>query len=239
MTSRPRRYTLVEGGRIYEIETESAGWQTVARLYVDGVQRDEQRTSGGAVHLTAGGLTVVVRLTWLGQVREVLAVPQGVDPKRADVEGIAFAPPPGSRAARLERLKRRFPELYAARHVAWAVLQVLVGVLGIGALLSGLLPAIPWPALPAIPWPDLPDIPWPRIPWPDVALPDLAILRRIKETWSAVSWLAPIAIAVLVAVNEVRKRRTRAAVEATRQRLADNEAVSRHNGRRAVGVQER
>jgi hypothetical protein len=164
----------------------------------------------------------VVRLNWLDQVTQILAVPSGTDPKKADEVGMAFDPPPGSRAARMERLKRDHPELHAARHVVIAIGQVLIGVLGIGALLSGLLPRIDWPDiplpdLPAIPWPDLPDIPWPDIPWPDIDLPDLAFLEQIKELWSSVNWLVPIIIAVVVAMNEIRKRRKRDQAEAARQ----------------------
>jgi hypothetical protein len=167
--------------------------------------------------LEGGGLTVIVALNWIGQVRQILAVPSGTDPKKADEEGVAFAPPSGSHAARMEKLAREHPALYAARHVAIAILQVLVGTLGIGALLwaivEGLLPRInvPLPDLPAIPWPDvdLPAIPWPDLPWPDIVLPDLAFFSTIKELWSSFNWLVPIVIALLVAINEVEKRRKR------------------------------
>lgn len=109
----------------------------------------------------------------------------------------------------MEQLRRNHPALYAARHVVVAILQVLIGVLGIGALLRGLLPRI---GLPEIPWPDLPDI-----PWPDIDVPDLAVLEWVRELWSSVNWLVPIAIAVLVALNEINKRRKRAGAEAARR----------------------
>lgn len=218
------RYRLEHDGHLFEIEPASAGLSTVARLFVDGAPVDEQKSTEGSIRLEGGGLTVVVRLNWLGQITQILAVPSGVDPKKADEEGIAFAAPEGSRAARLETLKRERPELYAARHVVIAILQVLIGVLGIGALLRGLLPRIglpdiPWPDLdlPAIPWPDLPDIPWPNIPWPDIDIPDLALFAWIKELWSSANWLIPIVIAVLVAINEVDKRRKRDRAEKTRR----------------------
>ncbi|MGH2615110.1 MAG: hypothetical protein ACRDJC_07720, partial [Thermomicrobiales bacterium] len=196
---------------------------------VDGAQVDEQKRSNQKILLNGGGLTVVVRLNWLDHIAQILAVPSGTDPKNADEEGMAFAPPPGSRAARLDRLKREHPELYAARHVVIAIGQVLIGVLGIGALLRALLPridvpAFPLPDLPAIPWPDLPDIPWPEIPVPDIDLPELAFLEQLKELWSSVNWLVPIVIAGLIAINEVSKRRKREQAEAARRQT---ESVSR------------
>jgi hypothetical protein len=222
-SSTPNHYTLVENGRAFSVATASAGLSTIGRLFVDGVQVDEQKSKDNAIHLNGGGLTVVVRLNWLDHVTQILAVPSGVDPKKVDEEGVAFAPPPGSHAARLERLRRDHPTLYAARHVAVAILQVLVGVLGIGALLRGLLPRIdwpeiPWPDLPPIPRPVLPAIPWPDIPLPDVDLPNFTIPGWIGEVWSSVNWLVPIAIAVVVAFNEVQKRRQRERVAAERRK---------------------
>lgn len=128
--------------------------------------------------------------------------------------------PPGTRAARLEQMRREHPLLYAARHVALAVLQVAIGFIGFGALLGALLPRIPWPrvplpeiTLPAIPWPNvtLPTLPWPDIPLPaiDLPLPDPAFLAPLQDLWSSVSWLVPIVIAIIVAGNEYNKRRKR------------------------------
>lgn len=219
MTPTPStRYRLDRDGRRFEVETASAGLSTTGSLFVDGAQVDEQKSKNQKIVLEGGGLTVVVRLNWLDQVAQILAVPQGTDPKRADTEGIAFDPPPGSRAAKMHKLKREHPHVYAARHVVLAVLQVLIGAIWIGALLSGLLPridlpAIPLPDLPAIPWPDLPDIPWPAIPLPDIDVPNLPFLAQLRELWSSLNWLVPIVIAVLVASNEVSKRRKREQAE--------------------------
>lgn len=55
-------------------------------------------------------------------------------------------------AARLDKLERDHPRLYAARHVAIAAFQLLIGLVGIGAIVRGLLPNLP-------------------IPVPDVAVP--------------------------------------------------------------------
>lgn len=211
------RFTLEEGGHRYAVETDSAGLHTIGRLFVDGQQADEQKSMEKAIHLTGGDLTVVVGLNWLGHVTEILAVPRGTDPKKAAEEGIAFMPPAGSHAARLEVLRRKHPTLYAARHVVVAIGQVIVGFLGVGALLwgivQGLLPRItlPLPELPEIPWPsvDLPTIPWPDLPWPDIDLPDLSFLAPLKDLWNSVNWIVPIVIALFVAWNEIEKRRKR------------------------------
>ena len=163
MVSSPTRFTLDYDGHSFAVETASAGMQTVARLFVDDQQVDEQKGMDKSVHLEGGGLTVVVGLNWLGQVTRILAVPSGADPKTAEEQGMVFAAPAGSHAARVEELQRNHPVLYSARHIVIATAQVLIGFIGIGALLRGLLPRIdlpdiPWPTLPAIPWPDLPDI---------------------------------------------------------------------------------
>ncbi len=226
----PARYTMDHGGQQYEVETESSGLHTVARLFIDGVQADEQKGIGGPIRLTGGDLFVVVNLGFLGNVTEILAVPSGTDPdqvnEKVKAEGIAFSAPVGSRAARMQQFRRDHPELYAARHVVMAVLQVLVGVLGIGALLRALLPRLslpdlPWPEidLPAIPLPaiDLPAIPWPGIPWPQIDLPDLSHLAWIKDLWNSVNWLVPIVIAIVVALNELDKRRKREKAEKERR----------------------
>ncbi len=223
--STPAQYTLVHGGHFFAVATHDSGLSTIGRLFVDGQQVDEHKSNDAAIVLNGGGLTVVVALNWLGKIKQILAVPAGTDPKQAEEEGIAFSPPAGSHAARMEKLAREKPELYAARHVAIAILQVLAGFLGIGALLWGLLPRldlpdIPWPEidLPAIPLPaiDLPDIPWPSIPWPAITLPDLSHLAWIKELWNSFNWLVPIVIALFVAWNELEKRRKRQRAEAER-----------------------
>jgi hypothetical protein len=187
----PTRFRLENHGQIFEVETASAGLSTVARLFVEGVQVDEKRSSDHRLILEGGGLTVVVRLNWLD-------------------------------------------------HVMIAIGQVLIGVLGIGALLQALLPRIDWPTiplpdLPAIPWPDLPDIPWPDVPWPNINLPDLTFLEPIKELWSSVNWLVPIVIAVIVAINEVRKRRKREQAAAVRRQTesVSRKVVSRESSVRA------
>lgn len=209
------RFALDHAGRLYEVDARSVGLQTVVNLFVDGERIDEKQGMDRSIQLTGGDLNVVVFLGFMGDIVEVLAVPSGTDPGTVKDEGIAFTAPPGTRAARLEQMRREHPVLYAARHVALATLQVAVGFLGIGALLGALLPRIDLPeiplpdiSLPAIPWPaiDLPDVPWPDVPVP---VPDLAFLTPLKDVWENVNWLVPIMIAIVVAWNEYDKRRKR------------------------------
>lgn len=216
-------FTLAHDAHRYAVTTQSKGLGTIGRLVVDDVQVDEQTSSDNRITLHGGGLTVVVSLSWLGEPTEVAALPTGVDLEKLLEEGLLFTPPAGSRAERMATLKQEQPELYAARHVLKAVAQTLFGLLGIGALLwafvQGLLPRIP---LPTIPWPqlDLPDVPWPQIaipwpaidlpdiPWPQIDLPDIALPA---ELGTALKILIPIIVAIVVAADEVAKRRKRAA----------------------------
>ena len=219
-SSHAARFRLTHAGRLYEVASRTAGLQTVAQLFVDDQLIEEKKGMDRSLQLTGGDLIVVVYLGFMGDITEVLAVPNGTNPGKVKEEGIAFTAPAGSRAARLEQMRREHPVLYAARHVALAVLQVGFGVLGIGALLGALLPRVDLPDipipridLPAIPWPafDLPELPWPDIPLPaiDVPLPDLALLAPLQDLWGAVNWLVPIVIAIIVAWNEYDKRRKR------------------------------
>ncbi|NYI05171.1 hypothetical protein [Allostreptomyces psammosilenae] len=145
----------------------------------------------------------------------------GAPAPRRGPRKLPFEPPAGSRASRLARLKREHPALYASRHVAIAVLEVGLAVLGVGALLRALLPRIDWSFLPEIdlswiprPHLDLPNplswIPWPEIDLPDVDLPDIdlpALPGWISEIMDSVGLVIPILIAVAVAVEETRRRR--------------------------------
>lgn len=145
-----------------------------------------------------------------------------------DDEGLDLEPPPGSRAARREALRRDHPVRFTLMSVGVAAAQVLIGVLGVGALVSafvrGLLPRISWDWLPDLP--DLPSIDWPdwlryldpghwlaKVPWPD--LPDLPQLLPDWLTDSTKYWV-PLVVAALVAINEVQKRRRQDAERGTR-----------------------
>lgn len=111
-----------------------------------------------------------------------------------------------NRETRREKFAREHPELYAARHVAKGVGEVVLGIIGIGFLLR-YLPAIPidipTPNV-SVPSPDISiDVPMPDIPFPELpALPGW--LEAVLESTKIV---VPIVIGVVVAIREYRKRR--------------------------------
>jgi len=110
---------------------------------------------------------------------------------------------PAPAESRSERFARRYPRLYALRHVAKGTGKAAAALIGL-ALLVNLLPAIQWPEIP-LPSIDLPEIPWPDIPLPSIDLPELpAWLQAILE---AKKYWLPILIGIVLAVREMRKRR--------------------------------
>jgi len=124
-----------------------------------------------------------------------------------------------SKEARRDRLAREHPVRFTLQRVGVAVVEVVIGVLGIGALVGvfvrGLLPDISWAWLPDISAPqwiqDLEPPSWLKyidpvywigrldIPWPAIDLPGWL-------TGSTKYWL-PIVIALVVALGEIDRRR--------------------------------
>jgi hypothetical protein len=191
------RWAVDHGGRHVEVEREPSGLGQVLRLVVDGEQRAESRTNGSRTRLQDGELTVDVRLAALGSIRRAAILDVGGE------ELVLLDPPPGTRAAQLAELERRRPVLYAARHVVRAVGGVLLPLLGIGALIGLVLPALPDLDPPQVNLPDLPDLPSISIEPPE----------WVKSVLAAAPDVVPIAIAIGVAAREIerqRKRRRRA-----------------------------
>ena len=136
---------------------------------------------------------------------------------------------PTSREARRDRLAREHPVRFTLQRVGVAVVEVVLGVLGVGAIIGvfvrGLLPDVSWAWLPDVLVPqwiqDLEPPAWLRyidpiywlgrldIPWPDIDLPGWL-------TGSTKYWL-PIAIALVVALGEVDRRRKKSAESDARQ----------------------
>jgi len=222
-----QRFTLLRDDRLLRIETRRAGIETAARFSIDEQQVAGSRNWFEPVTLTHDDLTVDVRSTWLGQVTGCALV-------RDDGARIPFTPPTGSHAARLDELASEHPVLYASRHVAIALLELGLGLLGIGvivwAFFGQLLPRLNLPDL----VPDIgislpgflktilsiPDriieipIRWIRA-WYDrlsenIDLPDWSGLTGTLLSWfQDVRILIPVAIAVVVAIEEVQRRKTR------------------------------
>lgn len=180
-----------------EVEREPSGLGQVLRLVVDGEQRAETKTNGSRAKLQDDELTVEVRLAALGSIRRAAILDAGGE------ELVLLDPPAGTRAARLAELERERPVLYAARHVVRAVGGVLLPLLGIGALIGLVLPALPEIDPPQVNLPGLPELPSISIEPPE----------WVKSVLAAAPYVVPIAIAIGVAAREVerqRKRRRRA-----------------------------
>jgi hypothetical protein len=132
-------------------------------------------------------------------------------------------PPPDSKAARREAFARERPTLFVVRRVGQAALEIIIGVLGIGALVSAffgsLLPRLNLPRIPHPHW-SAPD--WLRyldiahwlgklgLSWPDIGIPDwLDPVLEQKKYW------LPLVIAAFIALGELDRRRK---IDAERRR---------------------
>jgi hypothetical protein len=174
----------------------------VTRLVVDGAPAGESvgRPLQRDGVIEGAGVRVTVRRGLTGVLAEAVARPSGGDVSQE----VAFAPPAGTRQARLAALAHERPALYASRHVAVAAAKLGLGVLGIGALIA----LIPWPDVPAIP---LPSLPRPDIPLPGGAIPSWTPPGWLQAILDTSHWWGTILVAVVVAIREARRRRRRAA----------------------------
>jgi hypothetical protein len=148
--------------------------------------------------------------------------PDADEVNHSNDQAIQPAPPQGRLAEKRDKLARDHPRLYASRHVVFAVLEVVIGFVGVSAILFGLLPRLD---VPTLPWPDLSiSVPnWARtiLAWPDTLLSEPVAWVRSGRAWLAsiislpgwistfvqsASWWGPILIAVFVAVREAKRR---------------------------------
>ena len=95
---------------------------------------------------------------------------------------------------RLAKLERERPRLYAARHVAKGVGQVLLAVVGVG-LAVRFLP--------------LPDLPLPNLDVPELPRPDLSVPGWLAAILGTAKFWGPILAGVLIALGELERRRKR------------------------------
>jgi hypothetical protein len=213
----PSSYTLRHRGTDLVIETSVARGEKQpnrARLLVGGVEVDSGCTDEvGRVELgTESGHPSRVTWWWTGRVSGCAFV----EPGHGDVRrrSVPYAPPSGTRAARLHAWGEAHPNLYAARHVVINVGGTILAVLGVGALLRALIPVV--------------DLDW----LPDVGLGAPGWLRYLDPSrylaplfdWVAplVDWLvgwipdvdlgwwkyvAGFLFAVSIAVQETRRRK--------------------------------
>lgn len=197
----PARWTLDCDGRRLEVELTTVGLRNRVRLFADGEQVAEQLSRSERATLAGAGVTVKARWGWFGGIKECIAVLDAAEGEKG--AELAFTPPADSRAERLEALARERPALYASRHVAIAAGKLLLGVLGVGALLGLLLPRIPFPSIPS------PDVDLPSVPLPSIDLPDVTLPGWVEAILNTAKWWAPIVVAIFIAAGEVDKRRRR------------------------------
>lgn len=210
-------WTIRHGGMAFEVVTGDA--VRTSRLLADGVEVDARTADyWESSTLTHEDTTFEVRWGPRNTITTcvLLETGDGDEPTK-----LPLIPPPGSKAAKREAFQREHPKAYVVRRAAWACLEVLVGVLGIGALVGALLPRIdlswiPMPSLPGwLPEVSAPDwlryldvVHWLRrmgLSWPDIGLP--GIPGWAESVFEQKKYWLPIAIAVFVAVGEIQRRK--------------------------------
>lgn len=234
-------FTLQRNGSTLEVDTETGWISNTATLRIDGEVADRQREDLEPIVLKGADVEVTVRWSLTRQVAGCTARPPRTgDATDAEVAEVEFAPPEGSHAWKLAKLKRERPGLYASRHVAIAVLQTVIGLLGIGALVFGIVRGILQDV-------DLPDLPIPDI---DIPIPDwlryivswewLVDLVRASPldflfdlSWPdwgddglrTARWVVPILIAIAIAIAEYA-RRTRRGPDNAEERSHNEESAA-------------
>lgn len=218
MSTRDRVYTLAHAGRCLVVETGTDGATNTARLLVDGEVVDEQRKWRiDTVELAGDEVKVAVAWWWTGRPMHCDLLEPSDDGGRP--HKVPFEPPAGTRAHRGWQLQQDRPGLYAARHIAIAVAQVAVTVLGLGVLLGSLLPRVDWSWVPDVPTDWIPDVSLPDwfdpLGWLWDRLPDITLPGWVSALAGSWKWWGPILIAVLVASREYEKRKQQRTSEGT------------------------
>ena len=219
MSTSTTAYTLRARGTDLRVETWVATGEKKpnrARLLIDGAEVEEGRADEiGHVDLgKEAGHPTRVAWWWTGRVASCALVEPGHGEVRT--RSTPYAPPPGTRAARLHAWGEAHPTLYAARHVVIQVVGTAVAVLGIGALiqafLTQLLPHIELGWLPELDPPD-----WlkyldparylaPLFEWVPPLLDRLfGWIPDVELGW--LKYVIGFLIAVSVATREVRRRK--------------------------------
>lgn len=199
------RYTTELRGRSIEVEVADSWLTTTAILYVDTEQVAQDSADLEAILLEHDDLRVRIKSRLSGSVDRCALVltTDSADGDEPVEHQVPLDPPAGTRAARLAEFQRERPRLYAARHVAIAAGQILIAVVGIGALVKGLLPRLDISWVPDV---DLSWIPDP-LGWLWGLVPDISIPGWLDPVLETSKYWLPILIAIGIASNEVDKRR--------------------------------
>lgn len=222
------RYATSLAGQLIEVDASRSGLTSTARLYVDGAQVDEQSSGVEEIRLAYEDVDVRVRCVWPGRISHCALVLRDAPTdavEAGDEEGtehrVPLDPPPGTRAAKMAEFERSHPRLYASRHIAVAVGEVLLVVLGVGVLLRSLLPRIDFSWLPDVDMSWVPDIDLSWIPdplgWFWGLLPDISMPGWWDTVMGSTRYWVPILIALGVAGREVDKRRKARDAKAERE----------------------
>ncbi|MRK02776.1 hypothetical protein GEV27_14755 [Aeromicrobium sp. S22] len=203
-------WTLRTHGTAYDVVTGEGVRE--ALLVADGVEVD-RRSAGfwGRTRLTHED-SARFEVQW--GPRNTIVAAHLLEEAESGPHRTPLVPPPGSRAAKREELARDHPRLFVAHRVGQALGQILLGTLGIGALVAAVFGALlPRVDLSWIPSPDLPDLPWPDLRWPELPGWLDAVLAEQKY------WL-PVVIALVVALRELDRRRVKDAERQAAEREA-------------------
>jgi hypothetical protein len=212
-------YTLRDRGTELRVETWVAPGEKKpnrARLLVDGTEV-ESGVADEVGHLDLGqqaGHPTRVVWWWTGRVAGCALV----EPGRGDVRrrSVPYAPPAGTRAARVHAWGVAHPGLYASRHVVLQVVGTAVAIPGVSvivrAFVSRLLPRIDFSWLPDFhppAWLEYVDPTYylaPLFRWVPPLLDRLLVwIPDVDLGWA--KYVVGLLIAITVAVRETRRRK--------------------------------
>lgn len=214
-------WTIRHDGTVYDIVAGDD--KRASRLLADGDEVDTQ-TAGYWESSTLTHDETTIKVSWGPRNQITDAVLIGPGDTRTPL-----TPPPGSRAAAREAFQREHPTLYVLRRTAVAGVEIVIGILGVGALLGVFLGSLlPRLDLSWIPTPSAPD--WFRyldigywlgrlgLSWPDIDIPDwIQAALEHKKYW------LPVLIALLVALGELERRKKIDAARESERDQSDDE----------------
>lgn len=235
------RFHLRHRDLLIEVEFEPNFMEPVAKLFIDGELVDEQSSWPETTELNSPDLAVFVKWTLLSRPQRAWAVFEDEKVTGGDEDGDDvpnhpehdLIPPPGSWAERVYRFANNHPNVYASRHVVKATLQALLGIIGIWAILWGLLPRfdidVPFPDIELGDWirsivpgwvQSILQFPQRIFTWLFGWVPEITIFERfvnwvrtinfppewLKSVVSSARYWIPILLAIAVALNEIDRR---------------------------------